>query len=126
MNGIVSLNALLTVGDLLRVIAVGHERTAIVVDDNNRLHGVVSQGDLLKALWNGASILDPANKVINPNPLMIVDGSNEIETALNLFLEHGALMVPVVDQDRKLLRVINVRDAVMKILGGGTSPKFHE
>jgi CBS domain-containing protein len=112
MESVVRKSTLLTLGDILRVVATGHERTAIVIDLEDRLHGVVSQGDLLKAIWNGASLSDPVDGIINPNPLLIVEGSDEEQTALKFFVEYGALLIPVVDNYRKLLRIVNVREVI--------------
>lgn len=121
MDSLVKLSPLLTLGDLLRVVATGHERTALVIDDEGRLYGVVSQGDLLKAIWNGNSLSDPAEAIINPNPLFVVDAIQQDELALDYFVKHGALLVPVVDKNRKLLRVIHVRDAVQDLI---SQPKY--
>ena len=108
------LSAKLSVGDLVRRILAGHERTVVLVDSENRLFGVVSQGDLLKAIWNGATVGDPIVNLVNPNPLVLIDGSYSDQDAINLFLERGVLVVPVVNKERKLVRSVNIRELLRK------------
>jgi CBS domain-containing protein len=59
-------NDSLTIGDIIRFIATEHERTCILKNDDGRLYGVLSQGDLIKAIWNGAELITPISNIINP------------------------------------------------------------
>ncbi len=101
----------LCVGDLIRKIAIGHERTILVINNDNKLIGVVTQGDILRAIWNGAEIQSSAEICINYNPLTLNE-DDDPNTAVKIFAETGALVIPVVDARRTVVREINVRDLV--------------
>ncbi len=101
----------LCVGDLIRKIAIGHERTILVINNDNKLIGVVTQGDILRAIWNGAEIQSSAEICINYNPLTLNE-EDDPSTAVKIFAETGALVIPVVDAHRRVVREINVRDLV--------------
>ncbi len=101
----------LCVGDLIRKIAIGHERTILVINNDNKLIGVVTQGDILRAIWNGAEIQSSAEICINYNPLTLNE-EDDPSTAVKIFAETGALVIPVVDAQRRVVREINVRDLV--------------
>lgn len=105
----VILNEKLTIGDSIRNIAMSHERTIMVVNDEGKLVGVVTQGDLLRAIWNGAELESSIEVCINYNPITLVDGEPD-DRAIKIFAENGALVIPVIDINRKLLRVVNVRE----------------
>lgn len=105
-----------TIGDLLRKVLAGHERTCFVVDDSDYLVGVVSEGDLLRAIWIGIDMEAPAQDYLNHNPITILDSSESSESeALSIFQIHGVVAIPVVNKDRKLIKIINLREVVSKI-----------
>lgn len=100
----------LTIADLIRYIGTEHERTCILEDSSGKLYGVVSQGDLLKAIWNGHELITPIDKVINPNPIFIsTEISDPEKEALKLFTKHGILLIPVIDKTRKIQKIISIR-----------------
>jgi CBS domain-containing protein len=100
----------LTIADLIRHIGIEHERTCILEDSSGKLYGVVSQGDLLKAIWNGHELITPIDKVINPNPIFISNEITDLEKeALKIFSKHGILLIPVIDKTRKIQKIISIR-----------------
>ena len=106
-------NDSLTIGDIIRFIATEHERTCIFKNDDGRLYGVLSQGDLIKAIWNGAELITPISNIINPNPLTIsTENKDPKKEALKLFSQHGVLLVPIVDADRKITSVMSIRKII--------------
>jgi predicted transcriptional regulator len=106
-------NDSLTIGDVMRYIATEHERTCVLQNNNGKLYGVISQGDLIKAIWNGAELITPINNIINPNPIIINSNSKDPEgDAINLFCQFGALLVPIVDSNRKIVEVLSVRKII--------------
>lgn len=112
----IQYNDSLTIADVYRYISVHHERTCIISNSEGMLYGVVSQGDLLKALWNGHELLTPIDKVINPNPVFIKStGANLEVEALALFSKYGVLLIPVVDEAKRIQSVISIREIVSQI-----------
>lgn len=105
------LNKNLCVGDLIRKIAIGHERTILMINDEKKLIGVVTQGDILRAIWNGAELQSSAEICINYNPLTLNE-KDLPEDAVKMFAETGALVIPVIDARRRVIREVNVRDLV--------------
>jgi len=106
-------NDSLTIGEMIRIIATEHERTCILKNSDGRLYGVVSQGDLIKAIWNGAELITPISNIINPNPFTIsTESKDPKKEALKLFSQHGVLLVPIVDANRKITSVISIRKII--------------
>ncbi len=102
-----------TVGDLLRKVLAGHERTCFVVDDSNYLVGVVSEGDLLRAIWGGIDMEAPAQDYLNHNPITIKDESeHQVAEAINIFKKYGVVSIPIVTAERRLSKVINLREII--------------
>ena len=106
-------NESLTIGDIMRFIATDHERTCILQSKNGKLYGVLSQGDLIKAIWNGAELITPISNILNPNPITLSSENKSPEKdALKLFAKYGILLIPIIDNDKKILRLISVRKII--------------
>lgn len=102
-----------TIGDLVRKVLAGHERTCFIVDDSRFLVGVVSEGDLLRAIWGGINLDAPANDYLNHNPISILESTEDQEKeAISIFREHGVVSVPVVTYERKLIKILNIREFI--------------
>jgi CBS-domain-containing membrane protein len=103
----------LTLGDVMRHIATAHERTCILQTEKGNLYGVISQGDLIKAIWNGAELISPKATFMNPNPIFIDSDEKDPDLrALLLFAEQGALLIPIIDKDKKIIKVLSVRKII--------------
>ena len=101
----------LTLEEAARHIINGHERTLVFHDSNMRLIGVITQGDILRAIWNGTSAISPIQEFINYNPIVIeLNQVNKKEIAVQLFIEDGVLVIPVVDESKLIHEVLRVRE----------------
>lgn len=100
-----------SIGDVLRIVLAGHERTAFVLDELGKVTGVFTEGDLLRLLWNGIDLEAPAVDFMNHNPrCLLANTSNKRATAIAEFVENGTLSIPVIDTERKLIEVLNIRN----------------
>ena len=65
-----------TLGDAIARIASGHQ-IAVIVDAQERLLGVMTDGDVRRAILRGVPMNAPARTVMNPKPLTAPQGSPE-------------------------------------------------
>lgn len=108
-------NESLTISDIIRFIGADHERTCILESESGELLGVVSQGDIIKAIWNGAELITPILTYINPNPIYIDEScQNKDEKVLDIFIKHGILLIPVINKDKKIIDTLSVRKILRK------------
>lgn len=86
-----------TIRDALLVINAEALRMALVVDQHNRLLGVVTDGDIRRGLLNGLSLGDLVSDVMNSNP--IVGGPDTDAAVLKPLMEaKGILSVPILEE----------------------------
>ncbi|MCD4761496.1 CBS domain-containing protein, partial [bacterium] len=84
--------------------------TVMVCDNNFHLIGVLSDGEIRRALTSGKNILSPIKEIININPVFIKNEFNYQKTAKDIFRKKNNInMLPVIDGDNKLIDVI-IRD----------------
>jgi len=87
----------------------------LVVDGNRTLKGIITDGDLRRALSRGEDILGKtAREVMTPQPRTIGPGALASQ-ALELMEHHAITVLPVVDEGRRVLGVVHLHD----LLGRG-------
>ncbi len=94
--------------DTLKAINVGATRFAMVVDNDNRLVGVVTDGDVRRGILMGHEMSEPINKIMNRSPVL-VDENLDREAMLELIDEKYS-QIPVVDANRRIKGIISYRD----------------
>ncbi len=88
---------------------------ALVVDRHQTLKGIVTDGDLRRALKKWGNILEKkARAVMTPRPHAIGPGALASQ-ALELMEHHAITVLPVVDEGQKVLGIVHLHD----LLGRG-------
>ncbi|OGZ57355.1 MAG: hypothetical protein A3B96_01260 [Candidatus Spechtbacteria bacterium RIFCSPHIGHO2_02_FULL_43_15b] len=87
----------------MQKITANHRGCLIVVDDSTLVVGVLSDGDIRRAMVKGATIIAPVRKAMNTNFLSIESDDTNVE---RFFEKHSNInVVPVVDRGNKLVDV---------------------
>ena len=87
-------------------------RAVVVVSDlsSMKVIGVLSEGDILRALLTGSDIRAPLKGFIRKSFSYLL--SEDIEKAKKLFIEKGFGLLPIVDQNMKLTSVMTLLDCL--------------
>jgi dTDP-glucose pyrophosphorylase len=80
-----------------------------VVNDDQKLVGVVTDGDLRRWILKGKGLSDPISKAMNSNPLTLEEGFLFSE-ARNLLLHHQVECVPVLDGSKRVVSSVRWTD----------------
>ena len=78
------LNLNSTIKEALKVIDAGAIRIALVVDENNKLLGTLSDGDIRRGLLNNLSLEDSIESLYFKNPTTAFE--NDSNAALYFFV----------------------------------------
>lgn len=99
-----------SVKEMLIVITNKRLGTAIIVDDDGRLRGIFTDGDLRRLLSrNGDFMSKTAAEVMSASPKLI--GANELaERGLKIMEDHQITSLVVVDEDRKPVGLVHIHD----------------
>jgi dTDP-glucose pyrophosphorylase len=100
-----------------------------VVDENNKLIGSLTDGDVRRGLLNDFSVESKIDEIIQPNPRYIRKGNYEIKKIIE-YREEDYRVIPVLDDNNVVINVINFRyiksylpiDAV--IMAGGRGQRL--
>lgn len=95
-----------TVKQAMKKLNKSGEKCLVVVDENQRLLGTLSDGDVRKAILKGVSFGDSIAEIFQPKPTFLVEGNFDLNDAKRLFIEHKFDIIPVVGQDDKVVRIM--------------------
>lgn len=96
----------ITIRQAMKEIGTSGRRCLAIVDSKNNLLGTLSDGDLRKAILNGASTSECIQNVYQSKPTVLVDGKYEDEEIKKLFEKERFDIIPVVDDHGKLIDVL--------------------
>lgn len=81
-----------------------------IVDENNKLVGIVSEFDLLAALRKGKKLKDvAAGEILTPNPVSVTQDT-DVVTLMDVLQNNHLIRVPVLDKVGNLIGIVARRD----------------
>jgi dTDP-glucose pyrophosphorylase len=93
---------------LLSLNKLAADAILFVIDDNNRLVGSLTDGDIRRGILSGLSLDNEVRMFIQPNPKFIKRGNYNIHEIIKL-RENGYKIIPVIDQEEKIVKIVNFR-----------------
>jgi dTDP-glucose pyrophosphorylase len=100
-----------TIREALRIIDNGAMRIAIVVDEEGRLIGTLTDGDIRRGLLKGMELDSPIRDIYNSHPIS-VRISDPKEKILALAVERRVYQIPVLDDDGRVIRMAEIDQLV--------------
>ncbi len=81
-----------------------------IVDENNKLVGIVSEFDLLAALRKGKKLQNvAAGEILTPNPISVTQDT-DVVTLMDVLQNNHLIRVPVLDKVGNLIGIVARRD----------------
>ena len=101
-----------TIKEALSIIDSGAIKIALVVDENDKLLGTITDGDIRRAILNGKSLEDSIEDIYYKEPTVVsVDESKE--SIINICTSKKIYQVPVVDGKGKVVSIA-ILDELLK------------
>ena len=101
-----------TLKQALDQINENHNRNVFVVN-RGKVVGILSQGDAVRALCQGANILQPVSGLYSPSFYYL--RLRDMDAAKALVKDKGITLIPVVDEDFSLVDVITPADVIASL-----------
>jgi CBS domain-containing protein len=109
-----------TKGDVIASLMIEGFGAVPVIDQRNKLIGIVSEHDLLAALDEGRELgTVTAGEIMTGNPYS-VPAETTLPTLVHVLRASDLVRVPVVDDKNRLIGIIARRDVLRAYLGGGS------
>jgi dTDP-glucose pyrophosphorylase/mRNA-degrading endonuclease RelE of RelBE toxin-antitoxin system len=94
---------------LLALNELSQDAILFVVDIDDKLIGALTDGDVRRGLLKGFTIDSIIDEIIQDNPRYITKGENNLNKIIE-YREGDFRIVPIVDENRKVVNVINFRN----------------
>ena len=99
--------------DALAAIDKNSLQTAIVVDDDYRLLGVVTDGDIRRSLLKGVALNSTISSVMNTNPKIAKEGELR-NVLLRRMKQYGIHFLPKINGDNRVKDIVFFSDIAMR------------
>lgn len=94
--------------EVMKAINESASKFAMIVDNEERLVGIVTDGDIRRGFLNGHDAGEPVKNIMNRSPIVVKEGMSR-ETMLELVNEKYA-QIPVLDDIGRVKGVITFKD----------------
>ena len=107
-------------------------KIALVLDDDCRLLGTISDGDFRRGILSGLSMEDTVEKIMNKNPRTVSEGAGRLEI-LKVMTDTKILQIPIIDKNNFVIGLHLWDDTsvqgeysnIMVIMAGGKGSRLH-
>ena len=100
--------------EALRRLDEGSLQILLVVDENNKLMGTVTDGDIRRAILKNVPLSVPISKLMNENPIVLPKA--EISQAQEFIKRYGVKQLPVIDEGGRVIDLILWKDFFQKTI----------
>lgn len=97
----------------MEVIDQNAKGIALVIDDNGRLEGTVTDGDIRRAIIKGICLEEYVENVMNKNFIFVNENYSE-KFIRNIFDQKSIFQIPVLDEEMKVIDIIFYQDFIKK------------
>ncbi len=120
-----------SVKDAMQVMDKSALQIAFVVDEENRLLGAVTDGDVRRSILRGEDLLQSVATIMNVHPIVELQGT-ERATLLRLMKAKTVRQIPLVDEENHLVGLAQMeellyrprRDNVVVLMAGGLGTRL--
>jgi len=105
----ITLNQNATIKEALRIIDSGSMRIAIVLDENEKLIGTLTDGDIRRGLLDNLTLDDSIETIIFRTPT-VCNIEDTKEKILEIAIERKLYQIPIVDNDGRLVGIEEVNE----------------
>lgn len=118
---------------VLEKLDSGAKGIVLVIDDNKRLIGTITDGDVRRALLKGVSIKENISKVIHYNPVYVRENATR-EEIKDIFIKRAVKQLPVIDKNGVVIDLISINDILIPegqenpviIMAGGLGSRLED
>ena len=101
----------ITIHSVLEILDKTAKQFVVIVDDNNRLIGTVTDGDIRRGLLAGVLIQEKVERVMNLKPITLLKSSSKKEI-FKVMQKHGIHHLPLVDDHMIVSEIISLDELI--------------
>ncbi len=99
-----------TVLEAMAKIEQSRERTVFVINKENKVVGVLSQGDILKAILAGMNLHAKVDRIYSKSFLYLKN--KDMNKAINYIKSKNISLVPIINENFEIIEFITIVDII--------------
>jgi len=96
----------LSVKDALKKLTETAKKVLLVVEDDQRLMGALTDGDIRRYVLKGGELCGTIKGIYQKKPIFIFQDDFDLDKIKHILIKNKIEMIPVLDQDRKVVDLI--------------------
>jgi CBS domain-containing protein len=97
-----------TIKEAMSIFEEDNERSVIVINATNKVIGILSEGDIIRALHENIDIYAPIKAILKPSFIYLKE--RNMAKAYTLFKSKKILLLPVVNDNYELMEIITLKN----------------
>lgn len=97
-----------TVLSSISVIEKNHLRNVFVINNLNKIIGILSQGDIIRSIIQGVELHSRVGKIANESFIYL--NNKDMDKAYKVFKSKNLAIIPVINKNFELVDVITIQD----------------
>lgn len=89
----------------MEIISANHQGAVAVVDEQEKLVGILSDGDIRRALLRDSSLITPVEKIMNVNYIFYQEGVDDLPEEI-FKRNKGITILPFINKEHKLIDIL--------------------
>ena len=113
---VVTAKADTTIESAIKTLDEKHIGSIVITDDEGKCEGIFTERDAIRAIAQNVSLSTPLKEVMTKNPITIWEDASFAE-AMALIVSHGIRHLPAVDEEKRLVGMLSIRNFLDEIVG---------
>jgi CBS domain-containing protein len=93
--------------EAIELIEINRSRCVIIINKQNKVVGILSEGDILRSILKGISLLSPIKNVMVTNFKYVFD---KYDSKVKEYFKQGITLIPVLSSSNELIDVVTFTD----------------
>ena len=99
----ITINRNITIRQAMKVLQKTSEKCLLVVDENKKLLGTLTDGDLRRSILRGVQFSESISDSYKSNPTILVHEQYNLEEAKQILRVRKLDLIPIVDRENKVV-----------------------
>lgn len=96
----------------MKILNTYRSKTIIVINNNNKLIGTLSDGDIRRSVIKGYNLESSIKNIYNKKPIFIYENEIDKKKLRKIFLKKRIHLIPIVDKKKRLIKIFHLEDVL--------------
>lgn len=101
-----------TIAESMQALVDNGSKCLLVINNKEKLIGTLTDGDIRRSILKKKKLSSSIKNIYNKKPKYLLDTNYKISSAKKIFLKYLIDLIPIIDKDYKVVKVIRLNDVL--------------